>query len=477
MNKSRIAGLVGLLAAASMMLASCAAPTPAVVTQVVVQTSAPVVQTQVVEVTAQPGAEPIPVVSWLQYDAGNIDPASDERVGNDYVRQAIPAFDAAFAGQWVWDQQYTPFDKHKQRLISAVNSGSEVPDFTGVGSGDVNTYYVNGTLQDLTEWAQAQSWYADMDPNALALCTGPDGKLYCIPLAQTPMMVYVWRDAWPNGFPTTPEQMLTEAARLKAEGKFAMTYFGSTAFGGEGAGRAVFSTLASFGGGYDDGQGKLALNTPENIAAVTWLREMVQQGYVPEIAFAGNFQEESAFMDGTTGSFPTGLFGYRYLNPLTSPAGTKFEKKNENDFLDAVASGEALLAPFPAAAGQRPGCGNGAASLAIPTGATNVDGAHDIINWLMTLEQNVLFVLGPGGGLPTLKSVQAAPEFQTPFWTEAAAVIDASDCSLVFPTIENTSGAAQAVVNVVYKLVKTDPTADISAELQIAQDEFNATVK
>ncbi len=32
-------------------------------------------------------------------------------------------------------------------------------------------------------------------------------------------------------------------------------------------------------------------------------------------------------------------------------------------------------------------------------------------------------------------------------------------------------------MNAVYKLIKTDPNADIAAELQKAQDEFNKTVK
>ena len=113
--------------------------------------------------------------------------------------------------------------------------------------------------------------------------------------------------------------MLKDGEALKAEGKYAMTFFGSTAFDGNGAGRAVWQTIKSFGGGYDDGNGKLKLNTPENVAAIAWLREMVQKGYVPEIAFAGGFQEEQAFMDSSAGAFPTGLFGYRYLNPLTAP--------------------------------------------------------------------------------------------------------------------------------------------------------------
>ena len=74
--------------------------------------------------------------------------------------------------------------------------------------------------------------------HALKICTGPDGKLYCMPTAIRHPWSYVWKDAWPNGFPTTPDQILKEAERLQEEGKYAMTLFGNTGFGGDGAAAA-----------------------------------------------------------------------------------------------------------------------------------------------------------------------------------------------------------------------------------------------
>ena len=67
--------------------------------------------------------------------------------------------------------------------------------------------------------------------------------------------------------------------------------------------------------------------------------------------------EEEAFKDSSAGSFPTGLFGYRYVNPLTAPSGTKYEKGNAEDMLDAIAAGDVVLSPYFAAEGQQPGCG------------------------------------------------------------------------------------------------------------------------
>ena len=467
--KSRFALLVGVLVIASMLLTACPAPAPQVVEKVVtqiveqkvdviqtVEVEKKVVETQVVEkiVEATPAPEAKPFVTWFQYDQGNVDPKSDERVGNQYLRDTIPQFDKAFEGKWVWDNQFTPWDRAVAKLIAAEQASAEVPDLIEVGGSNVNNYYKNGTLQDLTEWAKAQPWYAEMDASALNICTGPDGKLYCIPGALRPSSVYVWKDRFPNGFPKTPEEMLAAGEALKQDGKYAMTFFGSTAFDGNGAGRAVWQAITSFGGGYDDGNGKLKLNTPENVAAIAWLREMVQKGYVPEIAFAGGFQEEQAFMDGSAGAFPTGLFGYRYLNPLTAPSGKKYETKTENDMFDAINAGDIYLAPHPAPEGNKPGCGADVMGWGIPVGAKNVEAAHDWINWILTPEQNPAYVLGPGAGFPVLKSVQATEQFQTEFYKQAAELVAASDCRVVWPTITDTAGASTAVMNAVYKLIK-----------------------
>ncbi len=482
--------LVALLTIIALVLGACAAPTPQVVEKVVTQV---VTQEKVVEkVVEKPvekvvektvvvqAATPVPpkkIVTWFQYDQNNVDPKSDERVGNEYLRKTIPIFNKEFEGKYVWENQFTPWDRLTAKLVAAVQAKAEVPDLIEAGGTEVNNFYKNGAVQDLTEWAKAQKWYAEMDPSALKICTTPDGKLVCIPMANRPSQVFVWKDRYPNGFPKTTDEWLQEGERLKKEGKYAMTFFGSTAFNGDGANRAVFQAIVSFGGGYDDGNGKLKLNTPENVAAVAWLREMVQRGYVTELSFAGGFQEEEAFKDASAGAIPTGLFGYRYINPLTAPSGKKYEKKNEEDMLDAIAAGDVILQPFPAAPGKKHGCGTGVSALFIPTGARNPEGAKVFINWVLSPAQNPAYVRGPGGGLPVLKSIAALPDFQTPFYQQAYQVASASECKVAWPTVVNVTGAKSAVMNAVYKLIKTDPKADIAAELQKAEDEFNKTVK
>jgi multiple sugar transport system substrate-binding protein len=413
-------------------------------------------------------------ITWYQYDQNNEDPLSDERVGNEYLRRTIPIFNEEFAGKWNWINQPKAWDKMATELIAAVQSAGEVPDLMHTGSNDLLAFYQNGVMQDLTEWAEAQEWYDEIDPHALAVCKGPDGKLYCIPISQTPNVVFVWKDRFPNGYPKTPEEFLARAEELKAEGLYVITFFGSTDFNGEGLTRFIWTALSSFGGTLDDGQGNMALNTPENIAAIEFLRTLVTEQYVPEIAFAGQFQEENAFKDASAGSFPTGIFGFRYVNPLTAPDGTEYSKGNEEDMLDAIEAGDVYLAPFAAAEGHQPGCGIGVSAFIIPNGARNVEAAYDYINWIMSPEQNTAWVMGPGAGLPTLRSTQEQEQFQTTFFQQAAEVVAASACSPWYGSLERRDEAKSLVMNTIYKLIKEDPTADIAAALIAAEEEYNA---
>ena len=459
----RLWTVLTIVVLAGMVLSACAAPA-----------AAPAAAPEAGGEAAAPAGEAVDFVTWYQYDEKNEDPASDERVGNQYLRDTIPVFNEAYAGKWNWVNQPKAWDKMEAELVTAVQAGGDVPDLFEMSSSQVTQFYKNGTMQDLTEWASAQPWYADMDAAAVSACTGPDGGLYCIPIAERPHLVYVWKDRFPDGFPTTADAFLAEGERLKGDGLYAMTFFASTDFDGEGTSRGVWTTVSSFGGKFDDGEGNMTLNTPENVAAVEFLRTMVQSGYVPEIAFAGGFQEENAFKDASAGAFPTGLFGYRYVNPLTAPSGTEYAKGNEEDMLDAIAAGDVILAPYPAAEGQLPGCDIAVAGFGIPTGAKNPDAAYDYINWLMTPEQNADWVLRPGGGFPALTTTRASEQFQTPFYQQAGEVIAASECHPWAGSLERTAEAQKLIMGAVYKLIKEDPSADIGATLQAAQDEYNA---
>jgi multiple sugar transport system substrate-binding protein len=478
-----IAKIIGLMLVVA-MLASCApAATQAPVVEeptvaVAAPTEAPATKVPPTEVppTVVPATE-APVAkdftTWFEYDDKNEDPAADGRVGNAYLRNTIPLFNAAFTGKWNWVNQPKAYDKMETELVAAVQAGGDVPDIYQMLSDSVNAFTQNGTVQDLREWAQAQPWFADLDPSAVKACTGPDGALYCIPMTQRPQVVFVWKDRFPNGYPKTPAEFMDQAAALKADGKYAITFYGSTEKGGGGINRAMFTTLASFGGGLDDGEGNMLLNTPENIAAIEFLREIVAKGYAPDAVFAGKFQEEEYFKDSSAGSIPTGLNGYLFMFPFTAPSGTQYNKNSSQDFLDAMEAGDIYLSPFLSVEGVKPGCNTTATGLAIPVGAKNLEAAHDFLNWIMTPEQNANYVLGPGGGFPSLKGAQSDSRFQSVYYQQAAKVMEASACRPWFGSLGRPAEAKQLVMTVIYNLIKENPNADIAAELIKTQEEYN----
>jgi multiple sugar transport system substrate-binding protein len=466
-NTRRLTASFAAGAALSLLIAACA---PAAQLSTPAQPPSP----------TQPAAQVRDFVTWYQYDEKNEDPKADERVGNEYLRKTIPQFNEAFKGKWRWVNQPQPFDKMATNLVAAVQAGGEVPDLMQTSDGSLLPLLKNGAIQDLTDWVKAQPWFSDLDPSAVAACTGPDGKIYCVPVAISPYVVFVWKDHFPNGYPKTPEEFKQAAEALKAKGIYAITFFGSTAFDGDGATRFTNMLIQSFGGGFDDGQGNMKLDRPENTAAIEFLREIVAAGYVHPLSWEGTttpFIEEEPMKTAEAASFPTGIFGYRYVNPLKAPNGNEYKKGNEEDMLDAITAGDVFIAPLFAPEGKKPGCGISVTGFVIPTGAKNPDAAKDYINWIMTKEQNPDWVLGPGGGFPALRSMLPEIEKRVPvakaFYEQAAAAVAASQCRPWYGSLERRNEAKKIIQTTVYKLVKEDPTADISATLKAAEEEYN----
>jgi len=102
-------------------------------------------------------AEVKDMVSWYQYDQNNEDPASDERVGNEYLRKTIPQFNKEFEGKWNWINQPKAFDKIIPEVVAAVQSGAEVPDiFIIFNNQSIVTFHRHGTLWTPTRWKPAK---------------------------------------------------------------------------------------------------------------------------------------------------------------------------------------------------------------------------------------------------------------------------------------------------------------------------------
>ena len=76
-------------------------------------------------------------------------------------------------------------------LVAAVQTQGDIPDVMRTGTADMPTFIANNTVEDLTDYVKSVSWYAHLDPKAVEACTGPDGKIYCVPVSESPYSVYL----------------------------------------------------------------------------------------------------------------------------------------------------------------------------------------------------------------------------------------------------------------------------------------------
>lgn len=455
--------LLPLALLTSLLLAACATPD-----------AAPPPATDAAPDGEVATSAPTSLVSWYYYDQDNTDPEANERVGNFYLARTIPEFNEQFAGQFEWSNVPRDYNLVLD-LVTAVQTGGDIPDVMRVAVTDMPVFLLNNTVQDLTEFIESAAWYDEIDPAALDACRGPDGNLYCVPISESPYVVFYWTDYFPDGFPTTPEALLEAAAALKADDIYALTYWGSTAFDGEAAGRYFHQVISSFGGSYDDGAGNMVLNTPENIAAVEFMREIVANGYSSESVFVGSFEEEDTFKVAESAAFPTGHFvAYLYLNPLYAPDGSVYDTISAQDMEDAVAAGDIAIAPFVAPAGLTPGCHNDVFGFVIPNNAQNRAGAEAYINWIMEPENQVDWILNAGGGVPVSSALRADEAFQKPIFTQGMDAAAASDCSPWFGSLLKIPEAKRIIAGTMFDLIRGDPGADIAEALQRAEDEYNA---
>jgi multiple sugar transport system substrate-binding protein len=344
-----------------------------------------------------------------------------------------------------------------------------VPDLSYVDGQFLGFYNQSGTLMDLTDWIKAQPWYSDLAAGGLAACTTPDGKILCVPTATPGSLIYYWKELYPDGFPATAEALLTNAARLKEKGKFALTFKGTEVFGLE---VSYHSLIRSAGAKINDEKGLAAWANPEMVKVIDYVRKLFADKYVPEIALAGGFDYENAFKSGDAGALMAGTWSYVFLNPVTSPDGKLYDK-GADSVTEAAKEGKLGFAPPIGFEGGKAVSNTYATAWGIPASSKNVDAAKAFINYTMSTKVNAAFGVAYGS-LPALKSARDADTFKTDYWTGVAKIQDEYGAAMPF-LIEYDRGMT-ALAEVFTKCL-ADPKLDALKALQDAQDNYNKAVQ
>ena len=204
--------------------------------------------------------------------------------------------------------------------------------------------------------------------------------------------------------------------------------------------------------------------------AIEYTRELVNEGYAPEVILAPGFDDEIPFMNGVVGCFNAGSWSYVWLNPLTTPSGVVFDNKSAS-VEEAIKAGEMVLSPQISAPGGKPVTPLDGISWGIPVGSENVEGAQAYIDFLMQVQVNA-DVAYAWGGVPTIEKAKQDPRYsESVYWSKVVEYMTAY--AEPMEPIVNYDEAMLKFADVAIKLVQ-NPSLDIMAELEKAQEEMNA---
>ncbi|MBX3066336.1 MAG: extracellular solute-binding protein [Anaerolineae bacterium] len=407
---------------------------------------------------------------WTKFNADNPQVASDR-----WLQQAIAAYQTEKGV--ALENTYIVYSEINTRLNVAVQAGGTVPDVAYIDSQSLGLFNNNETLVDLTEWVKAAAWYSDLDPAALAACTTPDGKILCVPSSVTSHLSYYWKDLYPDGYPATTDEMLAAAPPLKDAGKYAITFKGAE---GASVERFYGPLILSFGGTLVGENGTATWANEGAVKAVQFARELIQNGYAPQVVLTTGFDFEEPFKRGEAGGFVAGSYSYVYLTPLTAPSGETFDQAPPAEGFDknAIAvgaagdAGELGFAPALSAPGGKPTSLVIATAWAIPYGSGNEEGAKAFIDWQMQTPKNIEFAVGYGS-LPSLLSAAKDEAFAAPYWQAVSKFKE--ETGVPAPGWTNYDQAIDLLSKAIVACV-SDPNVDILTQLQKAQDEYNASL-
>ncbi len=168
---------------------------------------------------------------------------------------------------------FVPHDAFADKLSSAIPRGNG-PDLFIYPQDRIGDWADAGVIEPLEFWvddARADRFAED----ALGAMTYRD-SLWGLPFAQKTLALYYRTDLVAQP-PNTTDELLALAPAMRARHGFALAYANVDLYGHS-------PWLHGFGGRVMDDAGKLAIATPEAAAAMTFARELVTTGAVPDDA-------------------------------------------------------------------------------------------------------------------------------------------------------------------------------------------------
>jgi lactose/L-arabinose transport system substrate-binding protein len=319
---------------------------------------------------------------------------------------ALDAFLAENPGVTIDYVEYAPADLY-QKLPLALQAGTGAPDVACVESSHLAQFVALGGLTDLTDRVTP---YLDKINTYKWADAMADGKYYAMPWDSGPVVFYYRRDVFEAaGLASDPESVSALVATWEDYLNVCKTIkekTGSECFSNNKAnnyGRLYEMMLWQQGLGYYDADGKVTVDSPENIATLEMMAKFWDEGLTSDqLEWTDGWYAELALK-----------------TPAEKPIATLVEAAWMGVFLKswiAVGTeGKWGVAEMPTmAAGQVRAANDGGSNLVIPDQSQNKDTAWALTEWLLGRDDSQVAIFKAADFLPSLETTYNDPVFSEP---------------------------------------------------------------
>ncbi|MFQ5747580.1 MAG: ABC transporter substrate-binding protein [Gemmatimonadota bacterium] len=287
-------------------------------------------------------------------------------------------------------QRQTPdaADQRHQLYVQWLNAGASEPDILQLDVIWTPEFAAAGWILPLDRFRPPVEAFfpATVEANRWS------GHLFALPWFVDVGMLY-WRTDLMERPPATFADLASLARRARqAQGlPYGLLWQGARY---EGLVTVFLEHLTGFGGSILDPEGRVTVDSPEAVRALTYMRDAVAEGFVPKAALTWHEEETRfAFQNGRAAFMRNWPYAYALLS----------------DSAESRVAGRFSVAPMPAVPGRRPAAALGGGQLAINANTRHPDEAWLLLEFLTRPEQ-MLERARIAGQLPTRIALYDDPE-------------------------------------------------------------------
>lgn len=264
-----------------------------------------------------------------------------------------------------------------EKLLAAI-AGGNAPDVAYFDRFEVATWAAQGSLTDISGYAEASGVNADNFYPFAWEEANYNGKLYAMPTTTDARLVYYNKDHFkaagldPENPPSTIQELEEAAEKLTIKDGKRFKQIGFIPWYNQGW---FYGWGWSFGGEFMDAEGNVTANNPKNVEALTWIANYAKKYNIEDIASFTDSQGTT-----TMDPFFTGQLSMQVSGPWTVSQAEKFNPDlNYGVF------------PMPTPTGDNFTTWSGGWATVMPKGSKNPEAAWEFMKFFSGEEGQEIF--------------------------------------------------------------------------------------